>query len=755
MDKKYHLPKKVLTEGLPCHKFILRQLGNANDAKVFVKNYVSVMVSAGMEHKDIETSLAFMSSMASRLDGTYRFDVWNYNVEGFDLIDNIVMDNGVAVYKKCRQFYRKYDTRATACALCPLASAYKNSRKDSEAQVIRYCLDSRDNFEYVLSKDVTADMFCAVVDVTESKSAAEKPCIYPFFKRTFEALLSDEYAGDLFNEGMDYSVVLEKYHSSKVARFSNITKDCSTTVNTFCAVMISNHLPMDVCSLADVDRYIKELQPPTESDVSLSSLMSGAVSSPDGISTGTPCNLGLENLDSFYDAEKRSGKKHKKKIVTPGMAEAGLSSQGKMVEISLSDILSDADAIEDVAAMSWIDEIESSDMGNAFSEKGECAALSAEIQLPPVFRTWSVSKYYADAFKKCGQDDGPVMTIREIKLEDSCKMVEDDSRVGVPLVKRDELEHFSLNLDTCKPHLLSLFESYVLKDKRLSVELVLSGADCYLLMYSPKMHAYFHSSCAYSPVRDVIGELLSYSSIVKYCYSPYMLVSMLRKFGLRIKNLWSLHTLSSLLYRNHREPMESMLLKLGAVEAVGGVTLRAEGEVSSVAIKYMHCYHNLFHHSKRLIVKRGLYNEYVEQNKFDLALSLSYQQAMYSDEASFLFKLSGAGSYVFHAAAPTTFREVGKSYCVYFRHSPERVSRVIIRLLCELYDCGILDKGHIMLLGMGETFFSYYVSNEDREYLDLRINRLLLKYLKQNGLRGIEYYQSELVDGRIYPEHRD
>lgn len=755
MDKKIVLPEKALTEGMPCHKFILRQLSNANDAKTFVKNYVSVMVSAGMERQDIETSLVFMSSIASRLGGIYRFDAWDYSIEGFDLIDNIIMDNSVAVYKSCKQYYRKFDVKATACALCPLSSAYKNKRKECEAAVIRYCLESRDNFEYILSKNITAELFCAVVDVTENKAAAERPCIYPFYKRTFELLMLSDYACDLFDEGIDYEIVLEKFHTSKVARFSGIVKDCSTTVNTFCAVMISEHLPKAACSSAEIDNYINQLLPGEVSDMSISRLMDSADFSSDGVFTGSKCNMGLDNMASFYDARKDKDKKNRRKVESvKDVNDTGEDVfLGSMIELSLSSVLSNIDYAGEA-------EVEPPDnVGRStWSSVQEVVEQPLDrLQLPMPYRTWSVSRYYRNVFEKSGMgaEDGPVMNIREIRLEDSCKFVEADSRVCVPLVNMAELEHFSLNLDNNDSHLLSLFESHVLKDKRLSIELVLVDEKCFLLMYSPKLHAYFHSACADDVVKGVISELLSYSSVTKFCYSPYMLVGMMRRFGMRVKNLWSLYSMSSLLYRNHREPMESMLEKMGAAVAVGGVTVRAVGDITSVALKYMHCYHNLFYRNKRTLLKRGLYNAYEEQNMFDLALSLSYLQAVYASDVSYLFKLSGAGNYVFRGTAPTTFKVPGKSYCIFFRHSPERISHVIVLLICELYREGLFDKGQLMLIGLGETFFSYFVGNRDREYLELRINRFLLKYLKQSELHGIEYSQSELVNGRVYPEHTD
>lgn len=766
MKNNLKIENIALTEGLPCHKFILQALTSLNGAKTFTKNYVTTMVQYGMTHNDIATSLLFLSARTGQLNGAYRFDQWDSHTEGFDLVDDILMDNTVVLYKSCRQYYKTFDTKCTACALCPMARSYKNKWEESERQIIRYCLESQQNLDYIISKGIDADSFVAVVDVTARKTAAAKPCLYPFYKRTFEALITGTWATDIFVEGMDYDIVLEKYHSTRLEKIHSIVKDCSVSLTTFCAVMISEQLPETSCSREEIDCILKKMQSDENGNNTLASLFESPEK--DGVSLSKCCNLGMEQLADFYNAENPGKKKAKRKkdssktkYSTP--TASPIPSNPSFVEISLTDIVnglynSDYNTNESATKESSCVDITAEINESTASRPARKVPAesnrdnSPDALFPAMYRKGSLSTSISDSVTET-ESAKSVIRIHEIPQEDNEYYIEENSLVSIPLVDKKELSHFSLDLDIGNSMLLTLFESYILKDKRLSIELVYVEGNYYLLFYSPKMHAYFHSSCRRRDVKEIIAMLLSYSSIEKYCYSPYVLSSIARQLDIRIKSLWSIYSMSEILYKNHRMPMESVLLEMGAVKAEGGVTLRAEGNIKSSALAYMHCYHNIFHRTKKKFLKMGVYNEYEEQNTFDIVLGMSYYQSHYCKTSAFLFQLKGASNYVFHSKIPSDYKVAGNAYCIYFRHSPTQSSYVIIWLLRELYQCGMFHNCEIMIQSMGENFFTYFVPAEHADYVDLRINRMLLKHIKGNGLHGMEYSKTEIKDCLAYPEH--
>lgn len=742
----------VLTEGLPCHKFILQALTSLNDAKTFTKNYVTTMVKYGMSHEDIATSLLFLSARAGQLNGIYRFEQWENHTEGFDLVDDILMDNTVALYKNCRQYYKLFDAKYTACSLCPMAQVYKNKWIENERQVIRYCLESRSNLEYITGRGITPDSFAAVIDVTARKTAAGKPCLYPFFKRTFEALVSGPCAGDIFDENMGYDIVLEQYHSTKLEKMPSILRDCSVSLTTFCTVMISEQLPEQACSKEEVDRYLNPLLADITEKAPLSSLFD--MQEANGIRLSKHCNLGREQLAGFYKAENDGKDKKPQKKSGKSNKPVSLSEESTFVEISLFDIMTglnngdyDDNTSDEKDANDTISGIDIDDATETGEQSPAKNSTAPTLFLPVLYQGGSLSATYPTDW--ASPEDEPQIHVQEISRNNDEYSIEKDSLVAIPTVSKRELAHFSLDLDAGNSMLLTLFESYILKDGRLAVELVYVEKDYYLLFYSPKMHAYFHSACTRTDVKEIISMLLSYSSVEKYCYSPYVLSSVTRQLNMRIKNLWSIYSMSAVLYKNHRMPMDAVLCEMGAIKAEGGITVQAEGDIQSDALAYMHCYHNVFHYQKRKLTRMGLFHEYEEQNAFDIVLGLSYYQSLYCKTPACLFQLKGAGNYVFHSIVPSDYHMPGKTFSLYFRHSPTQSSHVIIWLLREMYQRGMFDNCEIMIQSLGENFITFFARNEDVEYVDLRINRMLLKHLKENGLRGMEYCETEVKDGKV------
>jgi len=752
------------TSGLPCHKYLLKSLTTNNDAKVFVKNYVITMKTVGMKDEDIEKSLYFFPSIADKLNGGYDFATWDKHIEGFSLIDDIMFDNDVAQFKNCRQYYRKIDTKCTACSLCPAASVYKNANMDAEKNVILYALASRENLSYVLEKGISADLFTSVTDVVANKMVSSKPHLYPFYKNTMLALCDPVMSNTLFSFESDYEAVLETYHAKKIGNISSIEKDCSFSLDVFCSVMVNNMLSGEACSKSEVDAYIAAMTPKIEGN--LADIMKDAGKQKDAISLTSACNLGVEEIlqyDTPQKSKKQTGNRKKKSAQNPVRTDMATSkgsvqstSKNTFVEITLDSILSGMSASEEVLKEDVL--VEESIQQEEMVMNRE--VINEEEEIIPEAR----KEVFVDEACDCEPDDSEnlcvpsvtvtaesakesVITVTEIPIEEEIIKASENDMVGIPMVDIGELKHFALNLDEGNSHLLSLFESHVLKDKRLSLEVVcVSDNDFYLLLYSPRLHAYFYTKCGDISVREILAPLLSHRSIEKFCYYPYTLLSVLRKLYMPVRSIYSLFSMSRVKYGSHSMGMGMMLEELGAVKAVGGVTVRPEGDIKSIPLLYMHCYHNLYYRNKRSLLKTGAWNEFEVSNTFDMVLGMSYHQNLYSRNNDYLFWLSNANGYVFRKKLSDGFNCPGKKICLSLRYVPAGMESIILHLLCRMYEYDMFFKTDILILSMSDDFVSFYILDQDVDYVETKINRLLLSYLHQKELRGVEYHLQEIVD---------
>jgi len=824
----------VYTEGLPCHKFILKKLTTTNAAKVFTKNYVATMKAAGMEDDKIEESLLFFSGLAYGLNGTYDFASWDNCIDGFSLVNNILFDNSVAAYKKCNQYYKQTDVKCTACALCFLSSRYKNRYIDTEKALVQYALASMENLNYILDSNLSKDSFTSVMDVIGRKTVSTKPCLYPFYKHTFGALQDKSIQEDIFISGIDYCTVLSAYHLKKIKRLSNaelnaITKDCGFDVDTFCSVMVNEMLTGEVCTKEQVDSYLKQLIPPEPHDLSL--IFSQQTPKDTGATIFENCNLGISGLSDFYGADLyakpvgQTGEKAKQSFSKEGSQETKTDtvisespvSDIQLVDLTLEDILSsinstdteysenetfvEEELCEDTTGVSSnsdfriirpqnneetvehgktepilghdvipdvvypVDTVNEVDNTSGFMlEEAHSAedkpygnpVISENMNTPVVEEdnetiddTQSEQELFypiPNSGMTFWDDTGEIdVPFTELLVEEELYYFQEKDLNGVPLIQEEELRYFALCLDNGPSRLLTMLESHVYKDKRLSLELVCTKEqDFYLLMYSPKLHAYFYTDCKHKDVLEIIAPLLSYSSIIKICYYPFALVSALRILGLQIKSIRSLFSMSRLLLGPHNMSMGDVLLDLGATPAEGGVTIEPVGEIKSVALLYMHCYSRIYHHNQSRILYDGLWNQFELFNMFDVALGLSYNHHFISHQNTLLFRLTTANEYTFLSQLPSQFKEEGKVFQLKLQYSPEENGLVILNLICDMYIKGLFFRTDTTLLSMGEGYVVFYVPERDAAYMETQINRLFLLYLQRTKLRGLEYSFEEL-----------
>lgn len=778
--KSYKVNVGDYQEGMPCHRYILRNLKTEVDALNFVKTFVNTMTHVKMEDSQIEACIYLFSAHLppdSAIKG-YQFENWPNALEDVSLVDSIRLDATVATFKRCVQFYKSQTAKTDVCKICPLSDKYCNGKKDIESYILRYALESKENYEYVISMGVTPSHFHSLVDVLERVTTALLPGLYPFYADVFRALGMEHIADEHF-ESVDKTVPcseMEKFISKKISTGSipsSITS--SPVIDRVVYVLWDEIIEYALKTREEIHAYICALLSNKNIEVAdCTSVAEASDIGKDAISdyyaTSDNCTTVLNN-----DADE-SQYEH---ISVQSVMERALSEDSKTTtvyydafsEFSVFDeeVKKTFPATDDISQSSVYgedslpDEEEREETGNfyAASYEEEIPVESEKLSEEPAAEEHNdadedvVEEEVVKPFEESvldsedkdifhGTESGE-MEIREIPIEEYNKEIyeEEGSMVSVPYISTKELRCFSISLDGGDAKLLTIFESHVLKDKQLCMELVQTEKGLrYFLFYSPRLHAYFYTNMSDRKVYGILKSLLSHSSIVKYCYYPFCLVAATMKFDIYIQSVVSIFSLSCIKTPGHTFSMEYILESYGAKKAVGGVTVKPEGEIESLPILYMHSYPNIYRRLTSELKGVGLYGEYVERNQFDVLLSRFFYQDLYEAENRSLFVMNNTNRYVFADAVAREYKEEGRCYnyrisrCV----NPTQLVRKVLLLMDSK---GYFKKYHMMISSLTPISFTLYVANADCDRIKTLVHIALLDILMLEEYRNVEY---ELIE---------
>ena len=774
-------------EGMPCHRYILRNLRTEMDALSFVKTFVNTMTHVKMSDSQIEACIYLFSTHlppGSPLKG-FMFENWPNLIDGMSLVDCIRMDSSVATYKKCMQFYKNQSFKTDACKICPLHRKYCNSKKDIESLVLRYALESKDNFDYVHSMGVMPIHFHTLVDVLEHVTTALLPGIYSFYSDLFKAL-EQEYIADAHFANADKTIPckeIEKFISNKLLNGAIPTSFVSspTFINRVIIVLWDSVMESPLKTKDEIHPIICSL---------LSADIEKNVVSNTGIAKKS--NLGKESISDYYshgvpkdrntaseqmvDAgryEHISMSSILKDVVVPEKKDAEVdmfSSFSSFMELDENSRYTSNSASEGVQLSSPVDEysepkVEEVDLLNLFdmpleeiirNEEDVCKDnpephLAASIFDMNIIGEETPSEEICAeySFKKSFHTtESGEIELHELSAPayDKEFFEEDGSMISIPSISFQELSHFAICLDNAESRLLTIFESHVLKDGRLCIELVKTPKGYrYFLIYSPRLHAYFYTNMSDKRVYELLKYMLSFPSIDKYCYFPFALAASLMKFEIYPRAFVSLFCLTCINMPGHTLNMEQALEMLGAAKAIGGVTVEPEGDIESLPILYMHAYPNVYRRISNSFKRSGLYADYLERNQFDMILSRFYYQDLYEKENRSLLMMPNAGRYLFSDIICREYRVDGKCYTYRFSrcYAPNRLLRKVI---LAMDNKGYFKKYHIMITALSAISFTLFIASNECERLRTLIHVTLLDILMDDEYRDVEYELIEIKE---------
>lgn len=743
------------TEGMPCHRYILRNLRDEEDAKTFVKNFVNTMTYIHLPDEYIEADIFLFSRHlpSSSPLKNYPFEKWDSPIEGLPLLDAIRMDGSVATYKKCTQYYRSNAPKTDACCICPLSKWYANAKEKEELSVLRYTLESEENYNYVASLGINSSHFTSLSDLLEVATYAMRPGMYAFYAAVYEALGKPDIHEAHFSldDKRVMSVAMCNYLSNDIVKRVVPDKYSNPSyVNSVISILWEYIISCELYDKSQIERLVMYIM---SEDIVEPNKGNNSVAIGNSIVT-TFSDLGASGVEEFYnsfvdvvDVRSGSNRSEKPMIFEPVTIESILSSLSQEVSEQKEEKHTVFDMSNDVP------------VDNEGLEITTDGFVSDESTLSEPFVDDNISdSIFPDAdFGVCEDkvseaDEGRVdsfstentsgeIVLRELEVENPKEEIfeEKDSMVSVPFVPQKELLQFAICLDNAAPRLHTIFESHVLKDKRLTVELIETdnGVRC-LLLYSPRLHAYFYTGLKDKKVLSIITQLLSYPSICKCCYYPFILASTLVNLGIRVKNLVSLFSVSSVLLGSHRMSMRDVLCELGCTPAIGGVTIKPEGEIESIALLYMHSYISVYHRKLYELKRGGMYANYISRQSFDLVLAEHFHQERFSTNPRSLFVMKDSSNYIFGKPRDEKYKLDGKVFTYKFRNHC-KPSILIRELLCIMKEKGYMSKYGVMITCVSKNSFSLYIEKNDIDRVQTSIHTSLLMKLMEREYRGVVY----------------
>lgn len=759
-------------EGMPCHRYILRNLKNEVDALSFVKTFVNTMTRVGMSDEHIESCIYLFSAHLppdSPLQN-FRFENWLNMIDGISLVNCIRMDSTVATYKKCMQFYKSQSAKTDVCKICPLHRKYSNDKKDVETQILRFALESKSNYEYVTSLGILPMHFHSLVDILEHVTTATMPGIYSFYSDLFKAL-GYEHIAEAHYSNVDKTIPcieIEKFISNKILNGSIPVSFISspTFINKVIIILWDMIMESPLLKKVEIKNCINSLlSGKDEKRINDTTIAAGtdigkgsvneyySVKPVDASARETKGDSSFVyesiNLMSIFDSELLD--EDKVSIVDIGIFSSDNDLPSNDADNAYNNFYFDKENALEVKPKDFSDSIPCTDLnGNIIDGENASDNLDDNNEIPTHNEVVADNKADYDNTENDTVNNSFMTTesgeieLRELPSGFDKEIYEEmESMVSVPFVPYDELSHFAICLDNTQSRLLTIFESHVLKDKRLCIELIQSEDSLrYFLMYSPKLHAYFYTNMTDHRVYEILKQLLSYSSIEKYCYFPFTFIAALMKFDIYVKTVFSIFSLSGIKMTGHNFSMEQTLAFMGAKKAVGGVTVSQEGTMESLPLLYMHSYPAIIRKGIYELKCNGFYPEFLERNQFDVILSRFYYQDLYENARRSLFKIVNSDKYNFAQLENNSYKIDGRCYTYRFVRCYEPAA-LIKKVIVLMDKKGYFKKYKLMVSSLTPMSFSVFIADSDQQRLLTLIHIAILEILTNDKYRDVEY---ELIE---------
>lgn len=766
---------KGILNGLPCHRYIVRNLANERDILEFERSFIEIMYENNISDEDIDMALITIGNYISKKSPIYgkSFDIRGNGPAIGGIAASVLFDPDIPSYGKCVSYYRKYDKSCHACVLCDISKRYNRFRYAEELSLIRFVLEKKDNYLLLVKHGLHSGLFRSSVDITEYASSLR---CYPFqlFKNIIDAMPENKIDSDFFSS-CSLSSKICKYLHGKLRRMrlpdAYSEKDWLDKVLQVWDAMIYN---ADLISEGDALQLLTLLTLPSD-NVSEKSEKVSSMSKISSVKTDSSSLTGKifvqessENIDipmenriegnssqaapcwqKWTDTQITEFRpstvcldesNNASEDVTPAEhiapSPAELSSSDHEVEseyvakdsTATKDLLPTEDFITDDSAQSDVSEnFTIKDVLNHLPENTvHCSSTTAaDASLP--------SPDYIEVVDNADVFDEPVIDVESTLIDPADyypkHLFMNGNLIFTPSVKSVELEHAAISLDTGNLMILTRFENAVLHDGLLSVEAFTDeNKRGGILMWVSGTGCMFYSYLKNERANEILLPLLSRKAVKKLCYSPYLLYALLHSHKVRIRSLCSLQTNHYLLSADAGRENDyiSVLLSYRVKPSVPGVDYKVAGEVTSWIFSYLPLYNRIFRTQSRKLRKKALIEKADQLSNINEALGCSYLMSSYLADASKpLFYMPYAGRFQFEKVQSDKFRFDGRLLLL----SPVTQTRAFFfnEIVSCMSSAGLFHNCLLKIISLSENRLCLFVSEQDYEYVRTFINMHILE----------------------------
>lgn len=770
----------------PCYKYIARNLSSPDERYVFSRQFFEKMVSSGA---DLDDCLVLYSAfeMPSSVDGLYKYN--GVELKPQDYYEHILsLDDIPSV--TCPNYYRsamKPNNQNNVCQLCKLSRSCKNTNSEIECSIFKYIALSSKNYESFMSLGVDG-VFKYCVDIA-SELSFDAPAIVPILSCAFTVIKNskdDFYSeGDLRTRlnGLVGKITVEatKNPSVKEVQMKNhkaLPISWDIVVN---AVMSANDLNYDeLCAeVSKIDlsgSKRKKKNKKTKALVEESPLFdylnemgessaseSGDINKvepeqPDSVSASsvellseTP-DIPIEPIEPAADENEYISVPPPDLDVDGGFSMPEPPDDEELpfggIEVDVPDdipteYMSDEpeeSVSEDTAENSPEQQESSNDTGpvEAVESSGDPNSSESpkESAQTPVNSESEVS----------GQNKSPenVPTASEPKqVKYRVPPISEDELIYNIVIRRDVLKNYASPYKSVEMEAFSGLQ----KAKRLPVEVVFddSGA-AYLFMFLRTMGQY-----AYCPIdndipNSLIAILLS-KNIIKICYQPYFLYSLLRLYDVRVCGVYSICTMDNLLhpdavigmYGEFFHVFDEHFKNIPAADT--GFPDFDELLVDMQKYIYVHAIQTRADFDKYI---------YVKHHSRDEVLGSSFLRIINLKSNDYLFQLNNDGQIIYNPNYDQVARHDGffVTYSVSADDVPGfELSEVYLDALYELSIKGRFRKYNIQLITISATAMVLFIGESEYELLTTALQKYFNRFAQLNHL---ERFELNVSHERVY-----
>lgn len=723
---------QYILNGMPCHAYIVRCLRNERDMLVFERAYAETMLSYNFDRISIETSLALLSQKISANSPIYgkQFNIRGEGLDVGNFIDSLCLDVTIPKFANCTDYYKTFDKACCACQDCIYSPNYKNLLRADELKVLRYVFESVENLQYTKGLGLNASHFKAVYDVTHAHMSATTPKMFPMHRVLFKLLnksVERYYRTDNVGKALDYKFrgkLAEELASLELPISCRSSEWLEKTILLFEESVFATVLP----SQKEVASIVKKMA-------------SRARYNPPKIERLKVSKNGLEVGD---DAGAVSLKEKPSSPVTEHSSETPDCSAkaASALELVRQSTKNNGDALDTL---------------DFFAASG--AKRVDKVIVDDIVNPFALSTEYIDIVDK---ED----LARENIIDISSRIVPDEelplpeldmgnNLIFIPVVLEAELDACAISLNTRNTLILTKFESAVLQDGRVIVEVVRSDSGkIHLLMWVPRLRAFFSSDLSESVSNGVLLPIFSKRSVTKITYSPYWLYSVIHKYNKgQVQSIESIQSIHYLLGLDGFDYL-TVLSMNGAIPANAMVDFKAKSAVSSLVFRmmpsYLLCYRKL-HRRMNGDVKKNyeMYGKLIE------AIGASYDMSFWLGTDTFLYTMPKPFSYKF---IPVDIRRISVpgyivTYSAEYLIDPPRP--LFGQILYLLADKGRFKNLEMQIISYTDNQLVLFISDACFSYAVEILSRTIFDYAADKARYGIliDYKYVHISKDKLSDKH--